>query len=59
MTHRQARRRLGSRSHRRAGGNGKFIKGTGGDGKKRMLAYRFPRPAKRLGPAVARLVAAS
>jgi hypothetical protein len=59
VTRRQARRKLGSRTHRRANTNGKFIPGTGGGGKKRMLAYRFPRPAKRLGPAVRRALAAS
>lgn len=57
MTHRQARRKLGTRTTRRSGTNGKFIKGTAGGGKKRTPAYRNPRrPSGKVANAVARLV---
>ena len=54
MTHRQARRKLGSRSHRRANTNGKTLKGPGyAKGKKNVMPKRRnPVPAVNLGPKV-------
>lgn len=57
MTYRQARRKLGTRTHRRACTNGKIMQGTGGGKNQRMLCYKYPRPAKRLGPKVRRIMA--
>lgn len=59
LTHRKARRRLGSRSTRRAGGNGKVLPGTGGGGNKRCMCVRNPKPPKNLGWRVRNLVEAS
>lgn len=59
MTHREARRKLGSRSRRRANTNGKIIKGKGGGGSKRSPCYRNPRPVKRVCVQVAKLVASA
>lgn len=59
MTHRKARRRLGSRSHRRANTNGKVLYGAkyGGGGKNRKLPMRRnPVPVKSLAPRVRALV---
>lgn len=57
MTHREARRKLGSRSRRRANTNGKNITGTSGGGaKRRTPTYRHPRHVKRVCVQVAKLV---
>jgi len=55
MTHRKARQKLGSRTRRRAGINGK---NTGKSTTKgRALKRRFPRPRKRfVAVSVARLI---
>jgi hypothetical protein len=59
MTYRQARRKLGTRSHRRANTNGKVLYGTkyGGGGKNRKLPMRRnPRPVRSLAHRVRQLV---
>lgn len=48
MTYREARRKLGSRSLRRSGTNGKTIRGCSTAGKNSKVAlYRYPRPVSR------------
>lgn len=59
LTRRQARKKLGTRSHRRAATNGKIIPGTGSGTNQRMQCYRYPRPSRRLGPKVAALLKAA
>ena len=59
MTIRQARRRLGSRTHRRANTNGKVIyTSKHGGGTKKLPMRRSPQPVTNLGPRVRRLIAA-
>jgi hypothetical protein len=43
ITRRQARRKLGSRTTRRANTNGKLIFGTNKGGKTRTVAYKYPK----------------
>lgn len=58
MTHRQARRKLGSRSNRRRNTNGKNVAGAPlGKGGRIAIKHRFPHQASRkIAVAVARLV---
>lgn len=50
MTRRQARRKLGSRSNRRKGTNGKVMRvGAAGGNNRRTPCYRHPRPIQNLG----------
>ena len=55
MTHRQARRKLGSRSRRRANTNGKVL-GAAKGVKARAPLRRNPVPVKNVGVKVAKLV---
>lgn len=48
LTRRQARRKLGTRTGRRADTNGKNISGTNKGGKSRTMCYAHPRPVRRV-----------